>query len=73
MDADYNLSTLVADVKDELNDESYDENRIIRYINQTYLETFGEVPYSFFEKTYKYETIDSGELEVPKDFQTMIR
>lgn len=73
MDADYNLSTLVADVKDELQDESYDENRIIRYINQTYLETFGEVPYSFFEKTYKYETIDSGELEVPKDFQSMIR
>jgi hypothetical protein len=73
MDADYNLSTLVADVKDELQDESYDENRIIRYLNQTYLETFGEVPYSFFEKTYKYETIDSGELEVPKDFQTMIR
>lgn len=73
MDADYNLSTLVADVKDELQDESYDDNRIIRYINQTYLETFGEVPYSFFEKTYKYETIDSGELEVPKDFQSMIR
>lgn len=73
MDADYNLSTLVADIKDELQDESYDDNRIIRYINQTYFETFGEVPYSFFEKTYKYETIDSGELEVPKDFQTMIR
>ena len=73
MDADYNLSTLVADVKDELQDESYDDNRIKRYINQTYLETFGEVPYSFFEKTYEYETIDSGELETPKDFQTMER
>lgn len=73
MDADYNLSTLVADIKDELQDESYDDNRIIRYINQTYFETFGEVPYSFFEKTYKYETIDSGELEAPKDFQSMIR
>lgn len=73
MDADYNLSTLVADIKDELQDQSYDDNRIIRYINETYFETFGEVPYSFFEKTYKYETIDSGELEVPKDFQTMIR
>lgn len=73
MDADYNLATLVADIKDELQDESYDDNRIIRYINQTYFETFGEVPYSFFEKTYKYETIDSGELEVPKDFQTMER
>ena len=73
MDANYNLSTLVADVKDELQDESYDDNRIKRYLNQTYLETFGEVPYSFFEKTYKYETIDSGELEVPKDFQSMIR
>ena len=56
MDADYNLSTLVADVKDELQDQSYDDNRIIRYINETYFETFGEVPYSFFEKTYNYET-----------------
>ena len=25
MDADYNLSTLVEDVKDELQDESYDD------------------------------------------------
>ena len=33
MDADYNLGTLVSDVKDELQDESYDDNRIIRYIN----------------------------------------
>jgi hypothetical protein len=73
MDADYNLSTLVADVKDELQDESYDDNRIIRYINQTYFETFGEVPYSFFEKTYDYQTLDSGELEVPNDFQTLER
>lgn len=73
MDADYNLGTLVEDVKDELQDESYDENRIIRYINQTYFEVFGEVPYSFFEKTYKYQTIDSGELQVPDDFQSVIR
>lgn len=73
MDTDYNLGTLVSEVKDELQDESYDENRIIRYINQTYFETFGEVPYSFFEKTYKYETIDGGELQVPNDFQTVIR
>ena len=73
MDADYNLENLVATVKDELQDESYDDNRIVRYLNQTYLETFGEVPYSFFEKTYSYETIDSGELEAPNDFQTMIR
>ena len=73
MDADYNLENLVAIVKDELQDESYDDNRIVRYLNQTYLETFGELPYNFFEKTYSYETIDSGELEVPNDFQTMIR
>lgn len=73
MDADYNLGTLVSEVKDELQDESYDDSRIIRYINQTYFETFGEVPYSFFEKTYKYETIDSGEMQVPKDFQSAIR
>lgn len=73
MDADYNLGTLVEDVKDELQDESYDDNRIIRYINQTYFEVFGEVPYSFFEKTYKYQTIDSGELQVPDDFQSVIR
>lgn len=73
MDADYNLSTLVADVKDELQDESYSDERIIRYINDAYSEIFGEVPYSFFEKTYEYETIDSGELEAPKDFQTMER
>lgn len=73
MDADYNLGTLVSDVKDELQDESYDDNRIIRYINQAYFETFGEVPYSFFEKTYKYETIDSGEMQVPRDFQSVIR
>ena len=71
MDADYNLSTLVEDVKDYLQDESYDDNRIKKFINRTYLETFGEVPYSFFEKTYEYPTIDSGELEVPKDFQVM--
>lgn len=73
MDADYNLGTLVSEVKDELQDESYDDNRIIRYINQTYFETFGEVPYNFFEKTYKYETIDSGEMQVPNDFQSVIR
>lgn len=73
MDADYNLSSLVDEVKDYLQDESYNEDRIIRFINRTYLETFGEVPYSFFEKTYEYPTIDSGELEVPKDFQVMER
>ena len=73
MDADYNLGNLVSIIKDELQDESYDDNRIIRYINNTYFELFGEVPYSFFEKTYKYETIDSGELEVPSDFQSMLR
>lgn len=73
MDANYNLGTLVSDIKDELQDESYDENRIIRYINQAYFETFGEVPYSFFEKTYKYETIDHGILQVPNDFQSVIR
>jgi len=73
MDADYNLSTLVADVKDELQDESYSDERIKRYINDAYKEIFGEVPYSFFEKTYEYETIDSGELEAPKDFQTIER
>ena len=73
MDANYNLGTLVSDIKDELQDESYDEGRIIRYINQAYFEVFGEVPYSFFEKTYKYETIDHGILQVPKDFQSVIR
>lgn len=73
MDANYNLGTLVSDIKDELQDESYSESRIIRYINQAYFEVFGEVPYSFFEKTYKYETIDSGELQVPRDFQSVIR
>lgn len=73
MDANYNLSTLVEDVKDELQDESYSDSRIIRYLNEAYFETFGEVPYSFFEKVYSYETIDSGELETPKDFQSMIR
>lgn len=73
MDADYNLGSLVATIKDELQDESYDDNRIIRYINDAYFELFGEVPYNFFEKTYKYETIDSGEMELPKDFQTVLR
>ena len=73
MDANYNLGTLVADVKDELQDEAFDDNRIIRYINQTYFELFGELPFSFFEKTYKYETIDHGVLQVPNDFQTVIR
>lgn len=73
MDADYNLGNLVEIVKDELQDESYDDNRIIRYINNTYFELFGEVPYNFFEKTYKYETIDSGEMELPKDFQTVLK
>lgn len=73
MDADYNLGTLVSEVQDELQDESYTPSRIIRYINQTYLEVFGEVPYNFFEKTYKYETIDSGEMQVPDDFQSVIR
>ena len=73
MDADYNLGNLVEIVKDELQDESYDDNRIIRYINNTYFEMFGEVPYSFFEKTFKYETIDSGEMELPKDFQTVLK
>lgn len=72
MDADYNLGNLVEEIKDELQDESYDENRIKRYINQTYLELFGEVPYNFFEKTYSYETIDSGQLETPKDFESVI-
>jgi len=73
MDADYNLSTLVEDVKDELQDESYDDNRIIRYLNRAYNELFGEVPCSFFEKTYDYQTLDSGELEAPADFQTLER
>lgn len=73
MDADYNLGNLVEIVKDELQDESYDDNRIIRYINNTYFELFGEVPYSFFEKTFKYETIDSGEMELPKDFQSVLK
>jgi hypothetical protein len=73
MDANYNLGTLVSDIKDELQDESYSESRIIRYINQAYFEVFGEVPYNFFEKLYKYETIDSGELQVPRDFQSVIR
>ena len=73
MDAEYNLGTLVSEVKDELQDESYDENRIIRYLNQTYFETFGELPYSFFEKLYKYETIDSGQMQLPPDFQSMIK
>lgn len=73
MDADYNLGTLVSEIQDELQDESYSESRIIRYINQTYFEVFGEVPYNFFEKTYKYETIDSGEMQVPNDFQSVIR
>lgn len=73
MDANYNLGTLVSDIKDELQDESYNESRIIRYINQAYFEVFGEVPYNFFEKVYKYETIDSGELQVPRDFQSVIR
>ena len=72
MDADYNLGTLISDVKDELQDESYDESRITRYINQTYFETFGEVPYSFFEKVYRYETIDSDELQLPNDFESVI-
>lgn len=73
MDANYNLGTLVDEVKDELQDESYSDNRIIRYINQTYLETFGEVPYSFFEKTYKYETMDSGPMQLPVDFESVIK
>ena len=73
MDTDYNLGNLVDIVKDELQDESYDTNRIIRYINNTYFELFGEVPYNFFEKTFKYETIDSGEMELPKDFQSVIK
>lgn len=73
MDANYNLGTLVSEIKDELQDESYDDNRIIRYINQAYLELFGELPYSFFEKTYKYETIDSGQMQLPDDYESMIR
>lgn len=73
MDTDYNLGSLVEEIKDELQDESYNDSRIIRYINRCYFEVFGEVPYSFFEKTYKYETIESGELQVPKDFGTIIK
>lgn len=73
MDTDYNLGNLVEIVKDELQDEAYSDNRIIRYINNTYFELFGELPYSFFEKTYKYETIDSGEMQLPKDFQTALK
>lgn len=73
MDADYNLGNLVSEIKDELQDESYTDGRIIRYINQTYFEVFGELPYNFFEKLYKYETIDSGELQLPNDFQSVIR
>ena len=73
MDANYNLQALVAQVKDELQDESYNDARIIRYINQTYFEVFGELPYSFFEKVYKYETIDSGQMQLPNDFESMIK
>lgn len=73
MDADYNLGTLISEVQDELQDASFSQERIVRYLNQTYFELFGEVPFSFFEKTYKYETVDGGEVELPKDFQSVIR
>ena len=66
----YNCAFLIKQIKDRINDQEFSDDVICSLLNSVQFEVLGEDKYQFLEKIHEYESIGSGELILPIDYQS---
>jgi len=72
MDANYNLSGLVARIKARLKDAEFSDEDIVQFLNDAQFEILGDAEYKFLEKVYEQQVQQGGAVLLPRDFQALI-
>lgn len=62
---DYQLESLIEMLRKRLQDEDYDEDSLITFLNQSQSEILGEDSYPFMERIDEYRDIQAGEIDLP--------
>lgn len=69
----YTLSGLVSAVKAKLRDADYSDEDIKSFLNMAQYEVLGADKYKFLERKYTFQAVEGGEIDTPKNLQTIIR